>query len=250
MLVVERSRNILIAVAAMASLSMLGGGRAFAQACPSPIVANNTSCTVTAGTIVSVTPAGATGLNASGLLGAIIANGITVRSRGRQHCHDDHRRAGPSGCFDRFNGSTLATTSTTAATSANHVGLRATGTGSNITATGSSVTLGPPNGTTTASNMIGATAEAGAMLDLTTTNITMLGGTAGLSNIGLRATGAGSQINYAGGTIATKSQASFGVQAINAGQVTLGAGTIITTTGTGSAVIAGSHALFATGSGA
>src|SRR5262245_51167873 len=51
--------------------------RAAAQACPSPAVVNNTTCTVAPGTTLTVTPANAIGLNASGPLGQITANGIT-----------------------------------------------------------------------------------------------------------------------------------------------------------------------------
>jgi outer membrane autotransporter protein len=241
-------RQGLIAASAAGSLAM-SCETAFAQACPSPVVVNNTECTVPPATVINVTPAGATGLNGSGAAGIINANGITLNLAAGSTATTTTGGLAQAGSAINFNGSTLQTTTTTTATSANHVGLRATGAGSTINAVGSSLTLGPPNGTTAASNMLGATAEAGSMLDLANTSITMLGGVAGLNNIGLRATGAGSRASYSGGTIATRSQASFGVQAINGGQVTLGGGAIVTTTGTGSASIAGSHALFATGTG-
>ena len=226
------------------SLVAMGCAQALAQVCPSPAVVNSTQCTIAPGTIITVTPANAIGLNASGATGQITANGITENLAAATTTG----ALAQTGASITFNGSTLRTTATTAATSAGQIGLRAT-TGGTINAAGSSLTLGPPNGTTTASNMLGATAEAGSMLDLANTSITMLGGTAGQNNIGLRATDTGSQINYAGGTIATRSQASFGVQAINGGHVALTNGPTVTTTGSGSATIAGSHALFATGAG-
>ena len=203
----------------------------------------NSACTVTPGTTVTVTPANAVGPNASGAAGQITADGVIENLAAAATTG----ALAQTGATITFNGSTLQTTATTTATSATQIGLRAT-TGGTINAAGSSLTLGPPNGTTAASNMIGATAEAGSSLILFNTPITMLGGAAGLNNIGLLATGVGSLISYSGGTIATRSRASFGVEAINGGHVTLDGGAQVTTTGAGVLnSIAGSHALFATG---
>ena len=163
-----------------------------AQVCPSPAVVVGTTCTVPPGTVVTVTPANAIGLNASGAAGQITANGITENLAAATTTG----ALAQTGASITFNSSTLQTTATTTATSAGQIGLRAT-TGGAINAAGSTLTLGPPNGTTAASNMLGATAEAGSMLDLANTSITMLGGVAGQNTIGLRATGSGSQINYA-----------------------------------------------------
>jgi autotransporter family porin len=221
--------------------------RAAAQVCPSPIVVNNTACTVAPGTIVTVSPANAIGQNASGPLGQITANGIT----------DNLGAATTTGALAQtgatifFNGSTLTTTATTTATSAGQTGLRSTGTGSTINATGSSVTIGPPNGTTTANNMVGATAENAGGLNLTNTTIRMLGGGNGLNDHGLLATGVNSFINFSGGSISTISRNSIGAWANSGGIISLTNGAQITTTGVLSAGVSpfGSHALLATGAG-
>ncbi|WP_109578168.1 autotransporter outer membrane beta-barrel domain-containing protein, partial [Aminobacter sp. AP02] len=219
---------------------------AFAQVCPNPAVVVGTACTVPPGTIITVTPANAIGLNASGALGQIVGGGITVNLAA----------AGTTGALAQagatiiFNGSTLLTTATTTANSAGQVGLRANGTASTISSSGSAITIGPPNGTTTANNLTGAIAESGGILNLSNTPITMLGGANGVSNHGLVATAAGSQISYLGGTISTLSRGSFGVLAQNGGVVTLGnAAQVITTGAQNTAAQVGSHALFATGAG-
>ena len=241
-------RRGLIAAIATMSLATMNCGYALAQACPSPPVVNNTQCTVPPATVINVTPAGATGLNASGATGAITANGITLNLATGSTATTTTGGLAQSGSTINFNGSTLRTTATTTATSASHVGLRATGVGSAINAIGSSLTLGPPNGTTTANNMIGATADGGGNVVLQNSNISMLGGAAGLNNNALVATGASSQIFFLDGTISTISRTSFGALAQGGGIITLN-GATVTTTGAGTATIAGSHALFATGSG-
>jgi autotransporter family porin len=236
-----RGRRHIIVLAAVV-LSGLASP-AIAQVCPGTATVTNSACTVTPGTTVAVTPANAVGINASGAAGQITANGITENLAAATTTGV----LAQTGATVTFNGSTLQTTATTTATSASEIGFRAI-TGSTINAAGSSLTLGPPNGTTAASNMIGATAEVGSSLVLFNTPITMLGGAAGLNNMGLLATGAGSQISYSGGTIATRSRASFGVEAINGGHVTLDGGAQVTTTGAGTFnSIAGSYALFSTG---
>lgn len=238
----------LITASAAISLVAVSCGCALAQACPSPVVVSNTQCTVPTTAVINVTPAGATGLAASGASGAITANGVTLNLAAGSTVTTTTGALAQSGSTIDFNGSTLKTTSTTTATSANHLGLRATGAGSTINAIGSSVTLGPPNGTTTANNMTGVAADTGGSLVLQGTDVSMLGGAAGLNNNALVATGTGSQISYSNGAITTKSRTSFGALAQGGGSVILN-GATVTTTGAGTAVIAGSHALFATGAG-
>lgn len=215
-----------------------------AQTCTAGLVAvSGTACTVTPGTTTTVTPANAVGYNASAA-GHITANGVI----------ENLTTAGNTGALAQtgstidFNNSTLATTATTTANSAGEIGLRSTGTGSTINAQNSLLRLGPPNGTTTANNLVGATAEAAGTLSLFNTTIQMLGGGNGASNYGLVATGAGSTASLLGGSISTLSRGSFGVLAQDGGAVTLGAGAQVTTTGV--QIVAsstGSHALFATG---
>lgn len=214
---------------------------AFGQTCPG---VNTAPCTVTPGSTINVTSASAVGLSASGIPAVVTANGITVNLAA----------AGTTGLLTQsgasinFDGSTLQTTATATANAATQTGFRASGAGSAISATGSSIVMGPPNGTTTANNMTGATAQNGASLALTNTPIQMLGGANGVSNHGLIATGANSQISFLGGIVTTLSRGSFAVWADNGGAVTLGNGAQFSTTGaqntTGSV---GSHALLATG---
>ncbi len=233
----------LYAVSAL-SVSLYLSGPARSQVCPSPIVVNGSQCTVTPGTVVTVTPANAIGLSATGAGGLITGNGITTNLAAAT---TTGVRAQNTASI-LFNGSTLATTAITTATAAGQIGLQATGTGSSVSATGSSVTLGPANGTTVANNLIGVSALSGGAVTLVNTNVTMLGAAGGLNNHALVSDGAGSSINVTGGTIATRSRASFGAFAQNGGSILLD-GTSIATTGVGTAAIAGGHALFATGAG-
>lgn len=233
----------LYAVSAL-SVSLYLSGPARSQVCPSPIVVNGSPCTVTPGTVVTVTPANAIGLSATGAGGLITGNGITTNLAAAT---TTGARAQNTAAI-LFNGSTLATTAITTATAAGQIGLQATGTGSSVSATGSSVTLGPANGTTVANNLIGVSALSGGAVTLVNTNVTTLGAAGGLNNNALVSDGAGSLINVTGGTIATRSRASFGAFAQNGGSILLD-GTAISTTGVGTAVIAGGHALFATGAG-
>ncbi len=239
-----RARASIAVVALLVPLALVSGlSPALAQICPTLAVVANTACTVPPATVITVAPANAVGLNASGPLGQITANG-DIANLGAASTIGALSQAGASISFD---GSELKTTSTTTATSALQVGLRATGAGSTLNAAGSSITMGPANGTTNASGMIGATAEDGGVLNLSATPITMLGAN-GINNRGLVATGIGSHINYLGGTISTRSVAAFGVFANSGGEVALSAAARVTTTGAGSASV-GSHALYALGSG-
>ena len=229
---------------ASAAIGCLAAGPAFAQVCPSPALVNNTQCTVTPGTVITVTPAGAVGLSASGAAGQITGDGFTVNLAAATTTG----ALAQTGSTITFNGSTLATTATTTANSAGQIGLQATGTGSSVSATGSTVTLGPANGTTVANNLIGVSALSGGAVTLVNTNVTTLGAAGGLNNHALVSDGAVSLIDVTGGTVATRSRASFGALAQNGGSIVLN-GTSISTTGVGTAVIAGGHALFATGAG-
>lgn len=218
--------------------------RAVAQTCPTPAVANNTGCTVPPGTTVTATPAGAVDLNASGTLGRITADGVTLNLAGATTVGAFVQTGATIG----FNGSTLKTTAITTATSNGQTGLWASGVNSTVNASGSSITMGPPNGTTVANNLTGATADNGGKLFLINTPIQILGGATGVNNNGLIATGANSQISYLGGLISTLSRGSFGVLAQSGGTVTLGNAAQVSTTG-GATVgtLIGSHALYATG---
>ncbi|MGM4905911.1 beta strand repeat-containing protein [Tardiphaga sp. 866_E4_N2_1] len=197
------------------------------------------------GTTLNVTPAGAVGLSASNA-GQITANGITENLTAATTTG----ALAQSGSRIIFDGSTLRTTATTTATSASEIGLRATGSGSRIDATGSSITMGPPNGTTTASNMTGAIAEAGTAITLTNTFLQMLGGGNGLNNRGIVATGLGSTIGISGGGVSTASRGAIAVMAEGGGIINIGNAAAISTTGVQNTVgPIGSHGLFATGSG-
>lgn len=215
-----------------------------AQVCPTPAVVNGTQCTVPLGSTVTVTPGGAIGLDASGAGGVINANGVTLNLPAAATI-GARAQAGASIFFD---GGFVTTTATTTATAAGQIGLQAIGAGSLISSFGFQGTLGPPNGTTVANNLIAVNAQSGGTIRLLAPFITMLGGAGGLNNHGLVSDGAGSLIEVAGGTVLTRSRASFGALAQNGGTVALDQ-TIISTIGVGTALIAGGHALFATGSG-
>lgn len=219
-------------------------GPAEAQPCPVPAAITGAQCTIAPATIINVTPAGAIGANATGVGGEIIANSVTM-NLGVASTIGALAQAGGA---VTFNQGILATTATTTANATGQTGLLATGAGSRIEARDSDLTLGPPNGTTAASNMTGASAQAGGNLTLQNTRITMLGGAAGLNNHALVSDGAGSLILGSSLTLATRSRSSFGALAQAGGSVLLD-NSIINTTGVGTAAIAGGHALFATGAG-
>lgn len=245
---VDRSQSNFVRAVSFAVLMFVGyvSTSAQAQVCPSPAVVVDATCVVPAGTTITVTPANAIGLSASGVSGQITASGINL-NLGAVTTTGGLAQSGAAIIFD---GSTLATSATTTATSNGQVGLRAVGSGSSISGSGSTIRVGPSNGAT-ASNLRGAIAESGAHIALTNTFLQMLGGTNGAANYGLHATGTGSQISFLGGSISTLSRGSFGVLAESGGTVTLGNGAQVTTTGVQivGPPIVGSHALFATGAG-
>ena len=104
---------------------------AHAQVCPSPAVANNTFCTVPAGTVINVAPANAVGLRSIGSLGSIAADSITINLAA----------TGTRGAFaDTGSRITLDNSSTTGSL-ANQRGFYALGTGTSIFASNSTITL-------------------------------------------------------------------------------------------------------------
>ena len=211
--------------------------------CPSPAVANNTSCTVPAGTTVTVNTVNGIGLNANGALGQITADSITVNLGAATTTG----AMALQGASITFNASTVSTTSVGAAANG-QIGLRASGGGSNVTATGATIDLTPNTGNTL--NMRGAAADTGGTVTLTNTAVVVTGGGNGTGNYGLAATGPGSQINFSGGSVSTNSRGAFGVLAESGGVVSLSNGAQVTAAGAQNATtLAGSHALYATGAG-
>lgn len=237
----KNAAGCLLAASALIALT----SHAQAQNCPSPAVANGGQCTVPSASTLTVSPAGAIGIDALNG-GQITANGIAENLAAATTTGV----LAESGGRITFDGSTLTTTATTTATSAGQIGFRATGSGSLIEATGSFITMGPPNGTTTASNMTGAIAEAGNSISLTNTFFQMLGGTNGLTNRGVVASGIGSAVVMSGGGVSTASRGSISVTAEGGGLINIANGTQISTTGAQNTVgPVGSHGLFATGIG-
>lgn len=227
-----------------ATVALLGGVVApawSAGVCPAPALVNNTDCTVPPGTIINVTPAGATGLNASGTFGQITADGITLNLAAAT-------TAGALALQDaaiNFNGSTVTTTSVGAAATG-QTGLRASGAGSDVSATGATIDLTPASGTSL--NMRGAVANDAGVLTLNNTTVAVTGGANGTGNYGLVATGAGSQVNFSGGSVSTSSRGAFGVLAENGGVVNLSSAAQVTSAGAVNTVTqAGSHALYVSG---
>src|SRR5690606_11469116 len=121
---------------------------------PSPAVANNTSCTVPAGATVIVSPANAIGLNTSGSLGQITADGTNVNLAAT----NTTAAMALQGASINFNGGTIQTTSVGAAATG-QTGLRASGSSSRISASDATINVTPASGTS--NNMRGAVAELG-----------------------------------------------------------------------------------------
>lgn len=227
------------------AVALLGGATApaWSAACPSPAMASDLSCTVPPGTLLQVTPAGATGLSASGTSGQIIADGVTLNLAAATTTG----ALALQGASISFN-SGLATTTSAATAATGQTGLRASGAGSSISATSATLDLTPASGNSL--NMRGAQADAGGALTLSGTEVVVTGGANGTGNYGLVATGAASQINFNGGSVSSNSRGAFGVLAENGGVVNLSGGAQITAAGTTNATtLAGSHALYATGAG-
>ncbi|MHC2148852.1 autotransporter outer membrane beta-barrel domain-containing protein [Pseudomonas sp. 210_17 TE3656] len=85
----------------------------------------------------------------------------------------------------------------------------------------------------TASNMTGVTAQNGGVVSLDNSQVSM-GSPAGTNNVALLASGAGSAINFSGGTISTLAKGSIGVLAKDASSITLSKGTTVTASGAAS----------------
>ncbi|MFK8333288.1 autotransporter outer membrane beta-barrel domain-containing protein [Pseudomonas sp. BJa5] len=156
-------------------------------------------------------------------------------------------QAGSSVGFERGSVSSSALTATNAS---GQTGLLARD-NSQLSGTGVSVSLVPKasNGTAvTASNLIGVAARTGGQVSLHDSTVTLGGGVNGLSNHGLVASGAGSSIDFAGGSVSTLSKGSIGALAEAGGHISLSQGSAISVTGASSSTTA-SHGLKATGSG-
>ncbi|MBA4697425.1 MAG: hypothetical protein H2069_08590 [Legionella sp.] len=92
-------------------LGLISQGAVFSQFCPSSIAVVDATCAIITGTTVTVSTANATGLHASGPLGAILANG-NVENLGAL---GDTGVLAQSGSAIFFNNSTLEATAITAA---------------------------------------------------------------------------------------------------------------------------------------
>lgn len=146
--------------------------------CPSPALANNTDCTVTPGSTLTVTPAGSTGLSANGAAGQIIGDGITVNLGAATTTG----AMALTGAVISFNSSVVATTSVGAAATG-QVGVQASGVGSTVSASNATIDLTPNSGTSL--NMRGATADSGGTATLSNTTVQVTGGANGTGNFGL-----------------------------------------------------------------
>jgi hypothetical protein len=197
---------------------------------------------------VTVTPANAVGLNASGAAGQITANGITenlapATSTGA---------LAQSGSTISFNGSTLQSTATVAANANSQTGLHATGGGA-ITANGATITLAPRNAANTAflasSFMVGALADGGGSLSFNNTTITTQATATPAAGSNHSLVANGGAIHFTAGSVnALTSRGSFGAFAQNGGAITLDGGAQVITTGANIvATQVGSHALYALG---
>jgi outer membrane autotransporter protein len=230
---------VLIAVALFGGMA----APAWSVDCPSTAVANNTACTVPSGTTLTANAVTPIGLNASGTLGQIIGDGITINLAAATTTG----AMALQGAAISFNASTVTTTSVGAAANG-QIGLRASGASSNVSATGATLDLTPASGTSL--NMRGATADNGGTLTLNGTTVVVTGGGNGTGNYGLVSTGTGSQINVSGGSVSTNSRGAFGVMAESGGVINLSNGAQITAAGAqNTTTLAGSHALYATGAG-
>lgn len=176
-------------------------------------------------------------------MGQIIGGGITVNLAAATTTG----AMALQGAAITFNGSTVRSTSVGAAATG-QIGLRASGASSNIAATGATISLKPASGTSL--NMRGVAADNGGLVTLNSTTVSVTGGANGTGNYGLAATGAGSRINFSGGSVSTNSRGAFGVLAESGGTVNLSNGAQISGAGVQNATtLAGSHALYSTGAG-
>jgi outer membrane autotransporter protein len=179
-------------------------------------------------------------LNASGAAGRISADSVTVNLAAATTVG----AIALQGAAINFGASVIATTSVGAAATG-QVGLQASGLNSTVSVTDTTIDLTPSSGTS--SNIRGATADSGGTVTLNNTTVQVTGGANGTGNYGLVSTGSGSQINATGGAVSTNSRGAFAALAQDGGAISLN-GTQVTSAGaTNASTLAGSHALFATG---
>ena len=183
------------------------------------------------------------------------ANGIGIANAG---AHDDATvnlsatrtigvlaQAASSVGFER---GTVNSTALTAANAHEQTALLARD-GGQLSGTGVTVNLVPKTAKgaiITANNLTGVSAQAGGQVSLRDSAITLGGGFNGLNNQGLVAAGAGSRIDFLGGSVSTQSKGSIAVLAQDGGKITLGQGSTLTTSGANSPTT-GSHGLKADG---
>ncbi|MDD2056917.1 autotransporter outer membrane beta-barrel domain-containing protein [Pseudomonas sp. GD03860] len=149
-----------------------------------------------------------------------------------------------------FNGGTVNSSALIAANAAGQTGLLASN-GGQLSGNGVTVNLAPKasNGVVlTVSNMTGVSAKSAGQVSLRDSNVSMGGNVSGLNNQGLVASGSGSHIDFAGGSVSTLSKGSVAVVAQDGGSIRLSEGSVISTTGAPSPTTA-SHGLKATGAG-
>ncbi|MBB4389393.1 outer membrane autotransporter protein [Rhizobium leguminosarum] len=220
---------------------------AAAQTCAAgPVFVDGTSCTVTAGSSITVSQAAVPGLDARNAGATITAQGITVQLGPGVVPRTFVGAQALSGAAVELSGSTIITSQA----GTGQRGVISDGFGSNISATGLTITLG--TGATTVNDNLAVLAQNGGMANFTNSAISTRGAANGIANHAVTATGSGSTVTLTGGTVSTASRGSFGVQAADGGRVVIGGGTQVTTTGVQDLTttpVTGSHALIATGSG-
>ncbi|MBY3088635.1 hypothetical protein HFO63_34295 [Rhizobium laguerreae] len=199
---------------------------AAAQTCAAgPVFVDGTSCTVTAGSSITVSQAAVPGLDARNAGVTITAQGITVQLGPGVVPRTFVGAQALTGAAVELSGSTIITSQ--AGTSQR--GVISDGLGSNISATGLTITLG--TGATTVNDNLAVLAQNGGMARFTNSAISTRGAVNGIANHAVTATGSGSTVTLIGGTVSTASRGSFGVQAADGGHVVIGGGAQVTTTG-------------------
>ncbi|MCW2271909.1 autotransporter outer membrane beta-barrel domain-containing protein [Pseudomonas sp. JUb96] len=190
---------------------------------------------------ISVTVADGIGIAAAGAHDDATVNLAAARTVGVQ------AGAGSNVGFER---GTVNNSALTTANAAGQAGLLATD-GGQISGSGVTVNLVPKaanSNVLTVSNMTGVSAKRGGQVSLRDSSVTMGGNVGGLNNQGLVASGSGSHIDFAGGSVSTLSKGSVAVLAQDGGSINLSQGSVISTSGAPNAGNA-SHGLKATGPG-
>jgi len=155
---------------------------ALAQACPTPVVAANFSCTVAPGTVINVAPANAIGLLATGPLGSVTTNGVTLNLT----AGNTRGAVANTGASITFNNSSIA------GALVNQIGILALDPGSSIFATSSTIHL-------TGNNTPGVWANGGSVF-LNNMAISTAGGSSSAGVLVFRSTG---HAEITGGSVAT-----------------------------------------------